>query len=158
MSRVTPLVITAALVLIFCTSVLAAIETRRGDEEGFWETYSVICGAVLQVHDSENGKMKVKLNPKATIAGTFDPAAQKTLPLDIYHGERISSITKPPQVGETIVVVIQQKDSKWAASSSWFEFMPTSSAMCVVEDLDDPRIIGILNKIREIRVPRSEEN
>lgn len=165
----------SALIICFISSSLAASAgqaTVNGSEEGLFteDRYCVLIAKVARVWKDKSieGRPieRAVLKPLATLAGTFDPALNATLDVQFYAGGPSTSIKEPPPLGATVMAVIRLKAPKAdddaptpvnVIVSDICAFMPESSSLVRIKNIDDPEVLRTLSRIQQARSAGEEK-
>jgi len=156
-------------VIVCASSVYAGQGTVDGSEEGLFteDRYCVVIAKVERVWkeksiDSGDTRPieRAVLRPLATLAGPLDPSLHPTLSVRFYSGGPSTSIKEPPKVGSTVMAVVRLKppsvDDDEPVQLNFIvseicAFMPESSSLVQIKNLDDPQVSRTLSRIQEAR-------
>lgn len=151
-----------AVGFLLSNSSFAGLGTHTGREWHFWHTKSgnslVVANisSIRRVDPRWDYEMTADLTPIATIAGTFDPGAQKSLNVRFWVSFTTSSINKVPAEGALVMAMLwvdpTGQDSRTPfIDSSICKFMPGESAMVEIDGLGDQRVIETILRLKDAR-------
>jgi hypothetical protein len=125
---------------------------------GLWSSHALIYGQIEGSEGGESGKpaLKLKLAPKVSLAGVFDPS---NAPVIVVHvDQKVAAVQPLPGKGTHAIVLLTKSDSSYSISAERADFMPGEShnPICTVWDLSDNRVSDTLKAIQLRRASDKE--
>lgn len=155
--QLTTVMVSLAYVLTACATgtARAGNPTYNAQDTEFWNgTAFVLVAKVLQVERSNADSSisyRAQMEPRACIAGLFNPASSDTLVVDMLLGHERWTVPKP---GDLVLAVIFDRTKLgvsrpgYGLAGGQCSFMPDGQPLVVLKGADDPAISNALHKIR----------
>lgn len=137
---------------------IAANPAYDAKDEDFWNgTAFILVAKVIAVGPGSGSSpiyYKVTLEPRAIIAGLFNPAAHKTIVFEMALGFDRWTI---PKADELIIAVLFDHEKlevpgvPFGLAGGRCVFMPNNQPLVVLKDMNDPVIVDVLHKMQAAR-------
>lgn len=118
--------------------------------KGFWANHALIYSQVGEPEgsDSHISAAKLKLIPKVSLAGAFDPSGVPTVVVPVDR--KVAAMQPLPGNGTHALVLLTKSDGSYSISADPADFMPgeAHSPICAVWDLSDIRVSDTLKTIQ----------
>jgi hypothetical protein len=153
------------LIVFISLAAQCGIVGADGQPADVWENSAVIYANVLSVEKRGYDTYLIRLNPLATLTGTFDSAFQGEISIGPAIGNRENTeIDRVPRVGAKVIVLIDRRSVSSVylvrtGSASFFPVNERRNAPCLFEvtGFDDPKVTETIENLRKLRGKQREE-
>jgi hypothetical protein len=146
-----------AMWLLNCANVLGGVLSLDGNETCNWANKSLIVARVLDTERDRHAtkyrglQYYVTLDPKMTLAGSFDCAGAGKMRIPIVIGAFGSPLDAPPPIGSLIVVHLELANEGYLVPGFQARYMPESLPVWEVWGLHDEALLKIVTTVGERR-------
>ena len=126
----------------------------RGSERDLWksERYALVVAVVRDIvrlpRGDDSGSHRATFEPLATLAGSLDPSAKRTLEVTFEGEVPSSSIHQAPKKGAMVLAVIDRGNR---VVPDFCEFMPGFSSLVTIDGLGDKRVAETIERLQLAR-------
>jgi hypothetical protein len=147
------------LLFAICPRVSAAGTPLTTGETAYWTSDSVVYAEVVSVTTVRSNLVRLTLDVKATLAGSWEAAANPSLQSDVDIGLRDSSVEYAPSVKDRVVVLVRKVPGfPYRIPNDVVAYMPNYCAIVVVKSFDGPTVAKIVSRLRELRSDKPPTN